>query len=77
MICNPTLKGKSSTLSRNFTLYQDLEGKCGNAVILADTAYPWLRQVLTPYRDNGSLTATEKHFNKQPSKCRITIHLAC
>nr|CAI5831036.1 unnamed protein product [Callosobruchus analis] len=52
---------------RNSTLYQDLEGKCGHAVILADTAYPCLQQVLTPYRDNGNLTPTEGHFNKQLS----------
>nr|CAI5840351.1 unnamed protein product [Callosobruchus analis] len=58
---------------RNSTLYQDLGGRCGNAVILADSAYPCLQQVLTPYRDNGNLTAKERHFNKQLSKCRVTI----
>nr|CAI5846761.1 unnamed protein product [Callosobruchus analis] len=39
----------------------------------ADTAYPCLQQVLTPYRENGNLTPTERHFNKQLSKCRVTI----
>ncbi|XP_030764836.1 putative nuclease HARBI1 [Sitophilus oryzae] len=57
----------------NSPLYQSLNQKCGEKVILADSAYPCLRNILTPYKDNGHLSATEKNYNYKLSHCRIII----
>lgn len=58
---------------RNSPLCDTLAEKCGEKVILGDSAYPCLRNLLTPYKDNGNLTATERNFNMKLSHCRILI----
>ncbi|VEN56206.1 unnamed protein product [Callosobruchus maculatus] len=58
---------------RNSPLHHTLQEKCGTEIILADSAYPCLRHMLTPYRDNGNVTPVERNFNKKLSECRITI----
>ncbi|XP_050301055.1 putative nuclease HARBI1 [Anthonomus grandis grandis] len=57
----------------NSPLFHSLPEKCGEKVILADSAYPCLRNVLTPYKDNGNLSEIEKNFNIKLSHCRIVI----
>lgn len=42
-------------------------------MILADSAYPCLRNLLTPYKDRGNLNNIEKNFNFKLSHCRILI----
>lgn len=54
-------------------MYDTLAEKCGEKVILGDSAYPCLRNLLTPYKDNGNLTAAERNFNMKLSHCRILI----
>lgn len=52
---------------------QSLNEKCGEKVVLADSAYPCLRNLLTPYKDHGHLSDTEKNYNYKLSHCRIII----
>ncbi|KAJ8978157.1 hypothetical protein NQ317_016860 [Molorchus minor] len=58
---------------KNSPLYPSLPAKCGNRYILADSAYPCLKHVLTPYRDSGNLNAIERNYNYTLSRCRINI----
>lgn len=58
---------------KNSPLQETLVEKCHNRFILGDSAYPCLRNLLTPYRDNGRLTRTETNYNKKLSHCRILI----
>ena len=44
--------------------------------VLGDSAYPLTTHVLVPYRDNGHLTADEKHFNKCHSSTRVDVERA-
>ena len=44
--------------------------------ILVDSAYPCLRQLLTPYRDNGNLLPSHHRFNKTLSSQRVHIEHA-
>lgn len=62
-----------SRVFRTSPLFNTLQEKCGENFILADSAYPCLRHVMTPYRDTGRLSPTEKHYNKSLSHCRILI----
>ncbi|XP_071054143.1 putative nuclease HARBI1 [Onthophagus taurus] len=62
--------------SRVFTtspLYNNLAEKCGDYYILGDSAYPCLKSIMTPYRDNGHLNPTEKNYNYKFSQSRIRI----
>lgn len=61
---------------RNSPLCDTLQEKCGNNYILADSAYPCLRHILTPYRYRENLTPVEKKFNKKLSHCRVLIEHA-
>jgi len=57
-------------------IYKDqyLYQVCGSKYhILADSAYPLEENIITPYRDYGNLTVTEKQFNKNRSKIRVVI----
>ncbi|KAF2884499.1 hypothetical protein ILUMI_21673 [Ignelater luminosus] len=58
---------------RNSSLYSKLQTVCGDKYILGDSAYPQSPQLLTPYKDNGHLTAAQKYFNKKLSTCRVDI----
>lgn len=44
-----------------------------NDVILADSAYPISKFLLTPYRDNGHLTREQKKFNFCLSSTRVIV----
>lgn len=41
--------------------------------ILADSAYPCLEHVLTPYKDNGHLNNLQKNYNYKLSQCRVDV----
>lgn len=44
--------------------------------LLADSAYPCLRNMIVPYKDNGHLTRAQRKFNKKLSSCRVVIEHA-
>lgn len=43
---------------------------------MGDSAYPCLKQLIVPYRDNGHLTRTQRVFNQKLSSCRVIIENA-
>ncbi|XP_030764491.1 putative nuclease HARBI1 [Sitophilus oryzae] len=45
----------------------------GNFHLLGDSAYPLNNYILTPFRDNGHLSARQKKINKKLSSIRIII----
>lgn len=45
-------------------------------ILLGDSAYPLLPQLITPYRDNGHLNRNQKNFNKRLSSVRVSIEHA-
>ena len=45
----------------------------GNSHILGDAAYPLKRWVLTPFRDNGHLTAQQRWYNAAHSTTRMVV----
>ena len=61
---------------RNSPLYADGHVKCGGGHILADSAYPNIDWVLTPFRDNGQLTPSQTCFNIVHSSARSAIERA-
>lgn len=57
-------------------IYKDqyLYEVCGSKFhILADSTYPLEENIITPFKDYGNLTVTEKQFNKNHSKTRVVI----
>lgn len=52
---------------------QNIVELCDNNVVLADSAYPCLRNLITPFKDFGRLTRDQKRFNKILSSCRSVI----
>ena len=54
-------------------LYNRGANLCGNNHILGDSAYPNLPWLLTPFRDNGSLTPTQRRYNLTHSSIRSCI----
>lgn len=62
---------------KNSTLYNDLHNICGdNYYLLGDSAYPCLKQLIVPYKDNGHLTRAQRSFNQKLSSCRVVIENA-
>lgn len=47
-----------------------------NYYLLGDSAYPCLKQLIVPYRDNGHLTRAQRNFNQKLSSCRVIIENA-
>ncbi|KYQ48488.1 hypothetical protein ALC60_12469 [Trachymyrmex zeteki] len=41
--------------------------------LLGDSAYPCLPTLMTPYKDNGHLTAAEISYNAKLSSCRVRV----
>lgn len=54
-------------------LFTSLPNKCGNFYILGDSAYPCLRHLLTPFKDNGQLSRRQQNYNLLLSKNRYVI----
>lgn len=44
--------------------------------LVGDAAYPIGPYLMTPYRDNGHLSVSQKRFNKRLSQARVTIERA-
>ncbi|XP_024886102.1 putative nuclease HARBI1 [Temnothorax curvispinosus] len=62
---------------RNSYLRNDLRELCAdNYFLLGDSAYPCLKELIVPYRDNGHLTRAQRHFNRKLSSCRVIIENA-
>lgn len=62
---------------RNSDLWNNGPQMCGVMNhIIADAAYPLKNWLLTPYRDNGHLTAVQKRFNTYLSANRVVIERA-
>lgn len=47
-----------------------------NYFLLGDSAYPCLKQLIVPYKDNGHLTRSQRIFNQKLSSCRVKIENA-
>lgn len=43
---------------------------------MGDSAYPCLKQLIVPYKDNGHLTRAQRMFNQKLSSCRVVIENA-
>ncbi|XP_071651213.1 uncharacterized protein [Temnothorax longispinosus] len=62
---------------KNSTIYADLRQLCGdNYILLGDSAYPCLSQLIVPYKDNGHLTRRQRTFNQKLSSSRVIIENA-
>ncbi len=44
--------------------------------IIGDSAYPLMKQLMTPYRDNGHLTVRQKSFNQKLNAAHVAIEHA-
>ncbi|KAJ8947083.1 hypothetical protein NQ314_008693 [Rhamnusium bicolor] len=59
---------------RNSPLCNSLAEVCGEWSLLGDSAYPTLRNLLTPYKDTGNLSNAQKKFNKKLiAECLLNI----
>lgn len=58
---------------RRSPLSQDLQEKCGDYFILADSAYSCSRHLITPFKDCGNLTHRQRLFNRKLSSCRVIV----
>lgn len=66
-----------SRVMRNSELWRTAAHKFpGDTHLLGDGGYPLLRWLITPYRDNGHLTAHQKRFNRVLSSLRQKIERA-
>lgn len=61
---------------RTSDLWENGPARCGDAHIIGDAAYPLRNWLLTPYRDNGHLTPTQRHYNTCLSTTRVTVERA-
>ncbi|CAH1990700.1 unnamed protein product [Acanthoscelides obtectus] len=62
-----------SRVFRTSPLSQTLEQKCGTYFILGDSGYPLQKNLLTPYKDRGTLTQQQINYNIKLSKNRCII----
>ncbi|XP_055959278.1 putative nuclease HARBI1 [Patella vulgata] len=65
-----------SRILRNSDLFSKGPEYCQEGHILADGGYPLLNWLMTPYRDNGHLTANQRNFNTLLSSNRVIIERA-
>lgn len=64
---------------RQSPLYEHLQQDAfisTNMHLIGDTAYPLLKTVMVPFRDNGHLTAAQHQYNNKLSKCRSKVEEA-
>ncbi|KAJ8983616.1 hypothetical protein NQ317_004254 [Molorchus minor] len=63
-----------SRVLRSSPVYETLPEKCnGTYYILGDSGYPCLRNLLTPFKDNGHLTRRQRNYNYVLSTNRYII----
>ncbi|XP_032682473.1 putative nuclease HARBI1 [Odontomachus brunneus] len=62
---------------RNSPLCNDLHELCtDHYFLLGDSAYPCLKELIVPYKDNGHLTRAQRHYNRKLSSCRVIVENA-
>ncbi|XP_062583073.1 putative nuclease HARBI1 [Saccostrea cucullata] len=61
---------------KNSDLWNEGQNICADHHILGDGAYPLKNWLLTPYRDNGHLTAEQKRYNFIHASTRAVIERA-
>ncbi|XP_025155207.1 protein ALP1-like isoform X1 [Harpegnathos saltator] len=62
---------------KNSPVRNDLHELCrDNYYLLGDSAYPCLKQLIVPFKDNGYLTHAQRNFNQKLSSCRVIIENA-
>ncbi|XP_012542720.3 LOW QUALITY PROTEIN: putative nuclease HARBI1 [Monomorium pharaonis] len=62
---------------KNSPLRNNLRELCAdNYILLGDSAYPCLKELIVPYRDNGHLSRAQRIFNQKLSSCRVIIENA-
>ena len=66
-------KVHDARIFRHSPLFEEGPGLCGRGHILADSAYPNLNWVLSPFRVNGHSTTAQKRFNQTHASIRSTI----
>ena len=69
-------KVHDARIFRHSPLFEEGPGLCGRGLILADSAFPNLNWVLSPFRDNGHLTIAQRRFNETHASIRSTIERA-
>lgn len=62
-----------SRVLRSSRLYDTLNEKCEDSFILGDSGYPCLKNLFTPFKDNGHLTRRQRNFNYVLSTNRYVI----
>lgn len=62
-----------SRVLRSSPLSETLPEKCRNSYILGDSGYPCLKNLLTPFKDNGHLTRRQRNYNYVLSTNRYII----
>lgn len=58
---------------RNSPLIEKLLNPELRGWLLGDSAYPCIRTLMTPYKDNGHLTDAETSYNAKLSSCRVRV----
>lgn len=58
---------------RTSPLFASLENKCNNLYILGDSAYPCLKNLMTPFKDRGQLSRRQQNYNYIFTKNRCII----
>lgn len=59
---------------RNSSIFRDNIDKFHDEeFLLGDSAYPLMTWLVTPYKDYGNLTRTQKRYNKLHSSARVVI----
>ncbi|KAL1491048.1 hypothetical protein ABEB36_011704 [Hypothenemus hampei] len=62
-----------SRVLRTSPLHETLPEKCGDLYVLGDSGYPCLKNLLTPFKDNGHLTRRQINYNYVHSRNRYII----
>lgn len=62
-----------SRVLKNSDLWENGSQMCGQNHLISDGGFPVRRWLMTPYRDNGHLNATQRHYNYCLSSTRQVI----
>lgn len=69
-------KVHDARIFQNSPLFENGPARCGDYHLLGDSAYPNIPWLLTPFQDNGHLTATQRKYNVTHSSIRSAIERA-
>jgi hypothetical protein len=77
VFCGEAGSMHDARLLKESSLYErGLNGFFGNNCLLGDSAYPCLDWLVTPFKDNGALSRSQRLFNYRHSSTRIVIENA-